>query len=155
MAVMKEVSDWRRVARSVYVDVPSPVVQRIKDQYTTERENSCATWEWWVNTDPSASWDSLARALYHAGEYEALEKVAQYLPKGTHMESIQTGILHIVMSEIFSLAAHVSNLALFTDPTCLGRHFLSCAYISSNSGHTHLKVVRVVWVGSRKMIRLN
>ena len=93
MAVMKEVSDWRSVARSVYANVPSPVVRRIEVQYTTETERSCATWEWWVNTHSSASWDRLALALYYVGEYGAVEMVAQYLPKGTHMESVQTGIL--------------------------------------------------------------
>ena len=93
MAVMKDVSDWRWVARQPYVNVPHPVERRIEDQYTTETERSCATWEWWVNTNPSASWDRLALALYYVGEYGALEKVSQYLPKGTHMESVQTGIL--------------------------------------------------------------
>ena len=93
MSVMKEVSDWRSVARSLHVGVPHPVVQRIEDQYTTEREKSCAAREWWVNTDPSASWMNLALALYYEGEYGAVEKVSQYLPKGTHMESVQTGIL--------------------------------------------------------------
>ena len=92
MAVMKEVSDWRRVW-SWYVGVPLLVIPRIEDQYTTERERSYAAWEWYVNTHPSASWNHLALALYHAGEYGAVEKVAQYLPKGTHMESVQTGIL--------------------------------------------------------------
>ena len=127
MAVMKDVSDWRSVVRQPYVHVPHPVVRRIEDQYTTETEQSCATWEWWVNTDPSASWESLALALYHSGDVRAVEKVSQYLPKGTHMESVQTGILilyTVVLSEIFSLAAHVCNLALFTDPSSLGRHFL-------------------------------
>ena len=93
MAVMKDVSDWRRVARSIKVNVPSPVERRIEDQYTTETERSCATWEWWVNTYPSPSWDNLAMVLYYVGEYGAVEMVAQYLPKGTHMESVQTGIL--------------------------------------------------------------
>ena len=89
MAVMRDVSDLRRVAGSV----PHPVERRIEDQYTTEREKSCATWGWWVNTDPLASWMDLAVALYHEGEDRAVEKVSQYLPKGTHMESVQTGIL--------------------------------------------------------------
>ena len=93
MAVMKDTSGWRSVTRSGYVNVPHPVVRRIEDQYTTEREQSCATWEWWVNTHPSPSWNDLALALYRAGEYGAVEKVSQYLPKGTHMESVQTGIL--------------------------------------------------------------
>ena len=93
MAVMKEVIDWRRVAGTGYVLVPHAVVQRIEVQYATETERSCAAGEWWVNTDPSASWDHLTLALYYEGEYGALEKVSQYLPKGTHMESVQTGIL--------------------------------------------------------------
>ena len=93
MAVMKDTCDWRSVARSGYVNVPPPVKRRIEDQYTTETEQSCATWEWYVNTQPLASWEWIALALYHAGEDRAMEKVAQYLPKGTHMESIQTGIL--------------------------------------------------------------
>ena len=127
MAVVKEVRDWRRVVGYPSVDVPHPVERRIKDQYTTETEPSCAAGEWWANTHPYASWGQLARALYHWGEYGALEKVAQYLPKGTHMESVQTGILILYTVVLSSLAAHVSNLALFTDPSCLGRHF-NCAY---------------------------
>ena len=45
MAVMKEVIDWRRVAKSGYVLVPHPVVRRIEDQYTAETERSCAAGE--------------------------------------------------------------------------------------------------------------
>ena len=75
------------------LDVPDPIVQRIAQGYTTERQRSCATEEWWVNTHPLASWNDLNLTLYHEGEYGALEKVSQYLPKGTHMESVQTGIV--------------------------------------------------------------
>ena len=91
VAAMKEVSDWRSVVGgSMYVNVPH-LVQRIEDQYTTEREQSCAAGVWWANTHPSASWPQLAQGLYYAGEDRAMEKVSQYLPKGTHMESVQTG----------------------------------------------------------------
>ena len=89
--VMKEVRDWRWLAAMLLV--PDPIVQRIAQGYTTERQRICATGEWWVNTYPSPSWDRLALALYCAGEYGPVEKVSQYLPKGTHMESVQTGIV--------------------------------------------------------------
>ena len=88
---MKEVRDLRIVA--AVLDVPDPIVQRIAQGYTTERQRSCATGEWWVNTHPWASWDDLALTLYYAGEDRALEKVSQYLSKGTHMESVQAGIV--------------------------------------------------------------
>ena len=90
MTVMKEVSDWRWVATSGYLNVPHPVERRIEVQYATETERSCALGEWWVNTQYSPSWDHLALALYYAGEDRAVEKVSQYLPKGTHIESVHT-----------------------------------------------------------------
>ena len=62
-----------------------------------------------MNTHPSASWDRLARALYHEGEYGALEKVAQYLPKGTHMESFQTGILILFTARGLALNLQLSS----------------------------------------------
>ena len=91
MAVMKDVKDWRSVGGSFFV--PDPIIQRIKAQNTAETERSCALGQWWVNTHPSPTWMDLALAVYHEGEDRALEKVAQYLPKGTHMENVQTGML--------------------------------------------------------------
>ena len=91
IAVMKDVKDWRRVNSHVYLNVPDPIIRRFADQYTTETEWSCAVGRWWVNTYPSPTWMKLALALYHKGEDRALEKVAQYLPKGTLMENVQTG----------------------------------------------------------------
>ena len=75
------------------LEVPDRIVQRIAQGYTTERQRSCATGEWWVNTDSAPSWEELALKLYYEGEDRAVEKVSQYLPKGTHMESVQTGIV--------------------------------------------------------------
>jgi len=88
---MKDVKDWRRFWRSALLNVPNPIIQRIAGRYTTETECSFAVGQWWVNTYPSPTWMELALALYHKGEDRALEKVAQYLPKGTLMENIQTG----------------------------------------------------------------
>ena len=92
--VVKEVKDWSAVV-SVLV-VPSPIQHRIVQRYPTEAERSCAAAKWWLNTVPSPSWKDLALDLYHEGEDRAVEKVAQYLPKGTcmptHMESGHTAI---------------------------------------------------------------
>jgi len=93
MAVMKDVKDWRRVSQSILVSVPDSIIRRITDKYTTETECRCALVQWWVNTYSHPTWMNLAHALYHSGEDRALEKVAQYLPKGTHMENVQTGLL--------------------------------------------------------------
>lgn len=92
MAVMKDVKDWRSVGGSFFV--PDPIIQRIKAQNTAETERSYALGQWWVSTDPPPTWMKLAHALHYHGEYRALEKVSQYLPKGTHMESVQTGMLY-------------------------------------------------------------
>ena len=79
------------MAKPGYLNVPHPVERKIEDQYTTETEQSCTAGEWWVNTHPLASWEELALALYHEGEDRALEKVSQYLPKGTHMGVFRQG----------------------------------------------------------------
>ena len=110
MAVMKDVKDWRRVSRSVFVNVPHPIIQRIEAQHSAETERSCALGQWWLNTAPSPTLMDLAFALYRSEEYRALEKVAQYLPKGTHMENVQTGML---ISCSLSLAAYLSQPGSF------------------------------------------
>ena len=71
--------------------VPASIVQRLLQSYTTEMERTCAAGEYWVNTAPYSSWESLALALYEAGDNRAVEKLAQYLPKGTYKESVQRG----------------------------------------------------------------
>jgi len=104
MAVMKDVKDWRRVSQSIHItwktvrltflaSLPGPIIRRIEAQCTTETERSCALGQWWVNAHYSPTWMDLAFALYRSGEDRALEKVAQYLPKGTHMENVQAGML--------------------------------------------------------------
>ena len=104
MAVMKDVKDWIGVSFLIHIvwktvggtflaSVPDPILWRINAQCTTGTEQSIAFGQWWVNTHPSPTWMDLAYALYHCGEDRALEKVAQYLPKGTHMENVQAGML--------------------------------------------------------------
>ena len=76
---MEMVEDWRKV------DIPVAIQERIIEHHT-EKEQSCAAGEWWVHTGPYTSWYGLAITLYRKGEDRALEKMAQYLPKGTYIE---------------------------------------------------------------------
>ena len=65
-----------------WLDVPSSKRQEIIQQSSTEREKSLALGDYWVNTDPNASWEKLARALYRYQEERALGVVKQYLQQG-------------------------------------------------------------------------
>ena len=93
MEVMGEVGGWERVARgnrmhtqeSVYtlgLGIPGPKLQQIKQQSYRARDRSHLAGEYWVNTDPCASWLVLGRTLYQEGEETALAMVKHYLPKG-------------------------------------------------------------------------
>ena len=82
--IMEMVENWREVANNIFI--PDAIQERITQHHTTDKEKSCAAGEWWVHTYLSPSWDGLASALYHNGEYGALEKMTQYLPKGVYME---------------------------------------------------------------------
>ena len=95
---MEAVGDWRELATGfIYgLDIPGAVLDRITKHHATEKKQSLGAGEWWVNTYHSPSWDNLARALYHSGEDTALEKMAQYLPKGAYMERILYTVVLIV-----------------------------------------------------------
>ena len=83
--VMGEVGNWEWVARGVLsygLKIPDSKLQEIKQQSYTKRDRSCLAGEYWVNTDPSASWQWLADALYQEKEDSALMMVKQYFPKG-------------------------------------------------------------------------
>jgi len=93
MEVMGEVRDWEGVARgnrmftqgseySFGLIIPDSKLQEIKQQSYTKRDRSHLAGEYWVNTDPCASWLVLGHALYKCREETALSMVKQYLPKG-------------------------------------------------------------------------
>ena len=62
--------------------VPNSKLQEIFQQSFTEREMCLALGDYWVNTDPEASWEKLARVLYQLGEERALAVTKQYLQQG-------------------------------------------------------------------------
>ena len=93
---MEAVGDWWKLADHIDFRIPAAIRERITKHHATEKEQSCAAGEWWVNTYPFSSWDDLARALHHNGEDGALQKMAQYLPKGVYMERILYTVVFIV-----------------------------------------------------------
>ena len=76
--VMAEVGNWKEVRWLV----PESKQEEITQQSSTEREKSLALGDYWVNTDPDASWERLARELYLDEEERALAVVKQYLQQG-------------------------------------------------------------------------
>ena len=62
--------------------VPGSKQLEISQQSSTEREKSLAQGDYWVNTAPDASWEKLARVLYHQGEQRAVAVMKQYLQQG-------------------------------------------------------------------------
>ena len=77
--VMAEVGHWVNVGDGL--GVPLSKQQEIIQQSSTEREESLALGDYWVNTDPHASWEKLARVLYQ-WEKRALAVTKQYLQQG-------------------------------------------------------------------------
>ena len=85
--IMEAVGNWRKLATDfLHFLVPDAIQERITHLHTTNKERSCAVGEWWVNICPYPSWDRLATVLYSNGEDRALEKMAQYLPRGMCMD---------------------------------------------------------------------
>ena len=78
--VMAEVGDWWSVGSGLRV--PPSKRQEINQQSSTEREKSLALGDYWVNTDPDASWEKLAGVLYLRIEERALSVMKQYLQQG-------------------------------------------------------------------------
>ena len=76
--VMAEVvGNWVRVVG--WLGVPPSKQQEISQQLSTEKERFFALVDYWVNTDPDASWEKFARVLYQKGEERALAVTKQYL----------------------------------------------------------------------------
>ena len=75
--VMAEVGHWWEVGMNL--GVADSKLQKINQQSSTEREKRLALGDYWVNTDPDASWERLAWVLYWWREERALAVTKQYL----------------------------------------------------------------------------
>ena len=78
--VMAEVGNWWQV--EIILGVPDFKRQEIEQQSSTAREMRLALGDYWVNTDPEASWEKLGMALYQWEEERALAVTKQYLQQG-------------------------------------------------------------------------
>ena len=79
--VMAEVvGNW--IGVGIGLDVPHSKVVQISQQSSTEREKRLALGDYWVNTDPGASWEKLATKLYWTREHRAVAVAKQYLQQG-------------------------------------------------------------------------
>ena len=72
---MDEIKDLEEVRSSLYF--PDHMVDHL-----SEREKKHAVGNYYLQTDPRASWEDLTWRLYIAEEYSAVEKAKQHLPKG-------------------------------------------------------------------------
>ena len=75
--VMAEVGNWEAVGLSL--GVPDSKLEEISQQSSTAREKSLALGDYWVKTDPAASWEKLAMVLYQCREERVLAVMKQYL----------------------------------------------------------------------------
>ena len=77
---MAKVGSWLNVGISL--GVPHSKWEEIILQSSTKREKSLALGDYWVNTDPNASWEKLAQVLYKEGQEKAAAVMKQYLQQG-------------------------------------------------------------------------
>ena len=80
--VMAEMGDWEKVGNIFGLGVPHYKRQEISQQSSTKRKKCLALGDYWVNTDPDASWERLAVVLYRSREGRALAVTKQYLQQG-------------------------------------------------------------------------
>ena len=73
--VVQHCSSWLALAVGYELDVPIP-------QLCQMTCDVCALGEYFVHTDPHASWKRLARELHRQGEEEAATAAKQFLPAG-------------------------------------------------------------------------
>ena len=80
MEVMSKVADIEQFGR--FLRVPLSKCQEMVMQSKTEKEKTFSLAEYWLNTDPHASWRKLGNILYHSGEERAAAAAKQYFPTG-------------------------------------------------------------------------
>ena len=74
---MEEVKEWQRVSFELLI--PDHILNQ---QGLSERGKKDVIGNYYLQTHPYASMEHLARELYLAGEYNAVEKAKRYLPRG-------------------------------------------------------------------------
>ena len=72
---MDEIKDLEKLM--FWLDVPGHMVDHLSG-----RKKKHAVGNYYLQTDPDASWEDLIESLYYAEEFNVVEKAKQHLPKG-------------------------------------------------------------------------
>ena len=81
------VGDWEEMGG--LLDVPEPKLHEINQQSSSDELKCHTLCDYWVSTDPDASWGKLARALYENGEERAAAVAKTFLPKGIYNDHLK------------------------------------------------------------------
>ena len=101
--VLDSMSDeqWERFGG--YVNIPGSELERIRGQYSSEREKKQAVIHSLTSTHPALSWTRVAHALYwtawswsYASCLTALERLQQLFPIGTVYKTVTCTCTYIV-----------------------------------------------------------
>ena len=94
--VMGEVENWWAIGTSLHV--LHFKLKEIKYQFSAMKDGSHALGEYWIKTDPDASWENLASQLYMNGEERAATLAKQFLPSGMHTCNLTYILAYIIRS---------------------------------------------------------
>ena len=77
-----KMSDWARIGSNpFYTIVPDARAEVIRRQYPSHDDQRRQGAQYYINVDPDASWEDLARMLYECEENRAKEAFKAELPK--------------------------------------------------------------------------
>ena len=121
--VMAEVGHWVTVGG--VLGVSDSKQQEIKQQSSTEREKSLALGDYWVNTDPVASWEKLTRVLYQVGEERAVAVTKQYLQQ-QQGEYTQLPVMKVPVKILVQCTSPASHPIVFIQTQGVCDHMYMC-----------------------------
>ena len=116
--VMGEVENWWAIGTSLHV--LHFKLKEIKYQFCAMKDKSHALGEYWIKTDPDASWENLASQLYMNGEGRAATIAKQFLPSGMH----NYNWTHI----LWCLPTHLEKLMMFLSSCSLTSFYLFISF---------------------------
>ena len=137
--VMAEVGNWVRLGDEL--GIPYSKVLEIDQQSSTERELCLALGDYWVNTDPRASWEKLALALYFCGQERAVAVTKQYLQQ-QQGECTQLPVMKVPVKILVQCIRPVSHQIVFIQTQGVCDHMYM--YVDHYSLPLHLVSAAIV-----------
>ena len=121
--------------------VPLSKRQEINQQSSTERKKCLALGDYWVNTDPRASWEKLAVALYYCGQERALAVTKQYLQQ-QQGECTQLPVMKVPVKILVQCTSPTSHQTVFIQTQGVCDHMYM--YVDHYSLPLHLVSAAIV-----------